>query len=103
MVLKPIPCPTCGGDDVVKHGKTKKGKQRFLCQHPKCSRQTFVLDNAHKGRLPEVKQQILSMRLNGSRIRDIARVLKVSRTTVANEIKKNATPPTGQQTTPCQS
>jgi transposase-like protein len=49
MALKPIECPTCGTDDVVKHGKTKKGEQRYLCQNPKCRCQAFVLENAHKG------------------------------------------------------
>ena len=89
MILKPIECPTCGEVDVVKHGKTETGKQRFLCQNPTCSRRTFVLLNAHKGRLPEVKKQIISMTLNGSGVRDISRVLCVSPSTVINEIKKN--------------
>lgn len=46
MVYKSIECPTCGGQSVVKHGKTETNKQRYLCQNPTCSRQTFVTDNA---------------------------------------------------------
>lgn len=88
VVLSPLRCPTCGGEDLVKHGKTKKGKQRFLCQNLECEKQTFVLENAHKGRLLQTKEQIISMTLNGSGIRDISRVLKISRTTVANEIAR---------------
>lgn len=88
MVYKPIECPTCGGQSVVKHGKTETNKQRYFCQNPKCSRQTFVTDNAYKGRLAETKTQIVSMSLNGSGIRDIARVLEISPATVISEIKK---------------
>ena len=40
------------------------------------------------GRLPQIKEQIIEMSLNGSGIRDIARVLKISPTTVIEEIKK---------------
>ena len=88
MILKPIHCPTCGTTDVVRHGKTETGKQRYLCQNTTCSRQTFVLENAHKGRLPETKAQIIDMLLNGSGIRDIARVLKISPATVIAEISR---------------
>ena len=89
MILKPIEYPTCGEADLVKHGKTETAKQRFLCQNPTCRRMTFVLENAHKGRLPEVKKQIISMTLNGRGVRDISRVLCVRPSTVINEIKKN--------------
>jgi transposase-like protein len=46
--------------------------------------------------MPEVKQQSLEMTLNGSGIRDIARVLHVSPTTVIEELKKSASAPTRQ-------
>ena len=32
MVLEPIKCPVCGGTEVIKHGKSGEGKQRYLCQ-----------------------------------------------------------------------
>jgi len=38
----------------------------------------------------EVKQQIVDMTLNGSGVRDIARVLRVSTSTVMREFKKNS-------------
>jgi transposase-like protein len=38
--------------------------------------------------LPEIKQHIIDMSLNGSGIRDTARVLKISPTTVIHELKK---------------
>ena len=49
---------------------------------------SFVLDPTYQGHLPEVKEQIVDMALNGSGIRNTARVLKISPTTVINELKK---------------
>jgi insertion element IS1 protein InsB len=43
---------------------------------------------SYQGRLPEVKTQIIEMALNGSGIRDTARVLKISPSTVIAELKK---------------
>src|SRR5207249_942069 len=88
MVLEPVKCPVCGGTNVIKHGKSGEGKQRYLCQDPECHGKTFIRDYSDLGRLPQIKEQIIEMSLNGSGIRDIARVLKISPTTVIEEIKK---------------
>lgn len=45
MVLESVCCPTCGGIDVVKHGKTAAGKQRYLCRNPECDRRTFIAED----------------------------------------------------------
>jgi insertion element IS1 protein InsB len=42
----------------------------------------------HRGFLQAVKQQIVDMALNGSGIRDTARVLGISPTTVIDTLKK---------------
>jgi transposase-like protein len=88
MALAPIHCPTCHGVDVVKHGKTSDGKQRFRCQDPQCESVTFIHTYTYQGLLPEVKRQITDMSLNGSGIRDIARVLHISPSTVIQTLKK---------------
>ena len=44
--------------------------------------------HTYAGLLPEVKQQIVDMTMNASGIRDTARVLHVSPTTVIKELKK---------------
>jgi transposase-like protein len=88
MVLVPVTCPYCHSAQVIKGGTTETGKQRYRCQQIDCSYRSFVLDPAYKGRLPQIKEQILDMALNGSGIRDTARVLKISPTTVINELKK---------------
>jgi transposase-like protein len=88
MVLIPICCPHCGQDQVVKRGKTEQGKQRYLCMNTECPTKTFILDYTYNGHLPEVKSQIIDMAVNGSGIRDTARVLQISPTTVISELKK---------------
>src|ERR671916_3280790 len=88
MICIPVLCPDCQSSQVVKRGKTDTGKQRYRCQNPACSRQSFLLDPAYRGRLPAIKQQVIEMSLNGSGVRDTARVLKISTATVIHELKK---------------
>src|SRR5512139_3669724 len=90
MVLIPVRCPHCGSDQVVKRGKTENAKPRYLCQQLECPAQTFILDYDYHGYLPEVKKPIIDMALNGSGIRDTARVLEISPNTVISELKKES-------------
>jgi len=90
MILMPVKCPHCHSDHVIKGGITKAGKQRYKCQNPDCPHYSFQLDLTYKGRSPEVKEQIIDMALNGRGIRDTARVLKISPTTVINALKNGS-------------
>ncbi len=90
MVRIPVLCPHCHSDQVIKGGKTKAGHQRYKCQNAHCPHYAFQLDLIYKGRAPAIKEQIVDMSLNGSGIRDTARVLKISPTTVINELKKKS-------------
>src|SRR5215470_14822152 len=92
MVLIPICCLYCQSDQVTKRGKTATGKQRYRCHNPDCPHQSFLLNPAYKGRLPEIKQQVIEMSLNASGVRDTARVLQISTRTVLNELKKKGRP-----------
>ena len=88
MGLMPVCCLYCQSNQVTKRGKTKTAKQRYRCHHPDCAHQSFLLDPAYKGRLPEIKQQVMERSLNGSGVRDTARVLPISTATVIQELKK---------------
>ncbi len=87
MILIPVHCPHCESDQVVKRGMTSNGKQRYPCRNEECAHRSFLLEYSDRGRLPEVKQQIVDMALNGSGVRDTARVLKISKDTVLSELK----------------
>lgn len=76
----PVECLHFHSTEVLKHGKSAVGKQRYRCQNSECPYRTFVLDQTYPGRTRQVRQQIVEMTLNGSGVRDIARVLHVNPT-----------------------
>ena len=96
LVLIPVRCLYCQNDQVTKRGQTKTDKQRYRCHNPNWAHQSFLLTPAYKGRLPEVKPQVIEMSLNASGVRDTARVLQISTSTVLNELKKK-----GRRSHPC--
>lgn len=88
MAVISVLCPHCNSDSVSKKGKTSNGKQRYICQNDECSCKSFILEYSYNGKFPEVKKKIIDMALNGSGVRDTARVLEISTATVINELKK---------------
>jgi insertion element IS1 protein InsB len=92
MVLEPVLCPSCSSDDVVRQGQSSEGKQRYKCRNPECCCSTLIRHYTYRGYLPQVKQEIVEMALNGSGIPDTTRVLKISRTTVMETLKKSSSP-----------
>ena len=88
MTFIAVQCPHCHSEQIVKRGKTRRGIQRYLCQNTACTRESFLLDYSNRACVPEVKQHIIDMRLNASGIRDTARVLQISPTTVLSELRK---------------
>jgi transposase-like protein len=90
MIMQVLHCPHCQGTDIIRHGKTRQGKQRSCCQETVCDGRTFLLDYSYAGHSAAIKQQIVDMAMNASGIRDTARVLYVSPTTVIKELKKKS-------------
>ena len=89
MVLQVLHCSNCQGTDIVRHGMTRQGKQRYRCRQCLEGRgRTFLLEYSYAGQSPEVKQQIVDMAMNASGSRDTARVLHISTNTVLTELKK---------------
>jgi transposase-like protein len=88
MVLEPVCCPDCGSDNIIRYGLTAAGKPRYRCKNEHCARQTFIQDYTYQAYDPVVKEQISDMAINGSGIRDTARVLEISPTTVIKRLKK---------------
>jgi transposase-like protein len=104
MAMIAVSCPAYRSNSVVKAGKQSSGTQRYRCQNPACTRTIFQLAYVAHGHLQETKPQIIEMALNGSGIRDTARVLLVSPVTVLKVLKKRGGLSAGQQSSvghPC--
>ena len=89
MVYVPVQCPYCLSTEVTKAGKQANGTQRYRCQNEQCTRRIFLLHYRNRGRVPEIRRQVVDLALNGSGIRDTARVLRISPTTVIAVLKKS--------------
>ena len=73
-------------------GNQNKDCHRYRCRNKECPRSSFILEYTNHGYKPEVKQKISEMAVNGSGIRDTARVLSISTHTVMKELKKRCDP-----------
>ena len=89
MVSIPVQCPHCQSTEVIKAGKQANGTQRYQCQNKQCVRRIFLLQYQDRGRALEIRRQVVEMAMNGSGIRDTARVLRISPTTVIAVLKKS--------------
>lgn len=87
MCFEEIACPSCASRHVVKNGTTSNRKQKYLCRA--CPRQ-FIRDYSYQGCRVEIRSLIIPMTLNGSGIRDITRVLRISINTVLKVIREQA-------------
>ena len=63
MIIQVLHCPNCQGTDIVRHGQTRQGKQRYCCREKRCAGRTFLLEYAYASQSPEVKQQIVDSNL----------------------------------------
>ena len=88
MAVVEVRCPECGSQEVVRYGRQGNGEQRYRCNNVACRRRIFLLQYHNTGWMPQVKQQMVEMALNGSGIRDTARGLGVSSMTVMSTRKK---------------
>jgi transposase-like protein len=82
-----IQCSYCSRTDLQKNGKCLTGAQRFFCKS--CKRQ-FRLDYRYNVYKKGVREKIIELTLNSSGVRDIGRVLSISKDTVTSVLKKNA-------------
>jgi transposase-like protein len=84
-----VQCLHCQSTEVIKAGKQANGAQRYQCQNGRCARRIFLLQYQDRGRAPEIRRQVVDLALNGSGVRDTARVLRISPTTVIAILKKS--------------
>ena len=74
--MKPyLLCPTCGSDDIVKNGTTRRGKQNHKCRD--CGRQ-FVEAPQWKPKSTDSKAMIDRLLLEKIPLAGIARAMQIS-------------------------
>ena len=81
-------CPHCDSDHITKSGRNVHDIQRFRCCNPECGTITFMLKYRYKACVAGIKEQAVEMAINGSGIRDTARVLNIDKNTVISTLKK---------------
>jgi transposase len=74
MMTPVLHCPDGRGTEIVRHGTTPEGKQRYRCRACPERGRTFRLEYTDAGQSPDVTQQIIEMAMHASGIRDTARV-----------------------------
>jgi transposase len=85
MAHQLILCKYCESSAVVRYG-TQSGLPRFRCKD--CGR-IFKTEYLYRAYEPGVKDQIVDMAINGSGVRDTARVLGIGKGTVIATLKKS--------------
>jgi transposase-like protein len=82
-----IHCSHCDGKDLQKNGMSLNGTQRWFCKECK---KYFRLEYRYNACRKGTKDKIIEMTLNSSGVRDIGRVLGISKDTVTSVLKKNS-------------
>jgi transposase-like protein len=93
MVIKTVVvrCPSCGSENVSKNGHNKLGKQVYICNNSACERYSFIEEYTYKAYLPDVREQVLKMAVDGTGTRATGRILGISKDTVTAILKKRKT------------
>ena len=79
-----ITCRRCGSDNIRKNGLTKTGRQQIHCKN--CNFYSTVdLKTSEREIRLRIARNLLSERLSQ---RAVARTLRMSRTTILNNLKK---------------
>ena len=76
-------CPVCNSVNLIKSGKTGTGKQRYCCKE--CGKR-FITEYSYQACQPNTNQQIIQITKEGLGIRNTARVLRISVTTLLKRI-----------------
>lgn len=85
MVTETVSCPHCQSRNLIRHGTTDDGRQRYKCRD--CGRRSRQNPRPN-GYAEEQRATILRAYQERSSLRGLTRIFGVSRTTVSTWIKK---------------
>lgn len=91
-----VSCPNSQSTQIFKAGKNGNDTQRYRCGNEHCETKSFMLEYRYKAYEPGVINQGIDMAINGSGIRDTARVLNINKNTIINALKKRKKPDSGK-------
>ncbi len=77
--------PNCNRTQTSRAGKSTNNTQRYRCDNACCETKSFMLEYRYKADEPGVMDQAIDMAINGSGIRDTARVLSINKNTLIKE------------------
>lgn len=83
------PCPHCGGTHITKLSRDKNGKQRYRCHNPDCATRSFILYYEPTEHWEARRKLIISMAIEGKRVRETARILGITPAIVTRIRKKD--------------
>lgn len=78
-----ICCPNCKESKIIKNGTTKNKKQQYYCKS--CNKR-FIENYTYQAHSSNINQNIILLTKEGLGIRNTARVLKISTTTLLKRI-----------------
>ena len=79
-----LTCPDCQGTQIIRHGWTQTGHQRYLCK--RC--QATFSDAPQPGHTPEFKEQVLAAYQERASMRGIAPTFHIRRNTLTTWLKE---------------
>jgi transposase-like protein len=86
MVIQVLSCRFCQSQNIIKHGRDKKGCQRFRCHD--CQR-TFRETPGSAAHSEDFKARVLAAYQERCSMRGISRIFGISRLTLAAWLKKS--------------
>ena len=86
MVIEILLCRHCPSHNVIKHGRDRRGVQRFRCRD--CGR-TFQKPEADRRYTDAFRAQVLAAYQERASMRGVSRVFGISRLTLADWLKKS--------------
>jgi len=89
MVIEILLCRRCQSQNVIKHGRDKRGVQRFLCHD---CRATFQKPADDRSYTEGFKGQVLAAYQERASMRGVSRVFGISRETLGEWLKKSQGP-----------
>ncbi len=86
MVIEVLLCRHCQSQNVIKHGRDKRGVQRFRCHD---CRRTFHKAEDDRSYTADFRAQVLAAYQERASMRGVCRVFGISRLTLAGWLKKS--------------